>query len=528
MAIAKNSSMRAFKCPSCGAPLEPEIDTLTMKCPYCAGTVIIPESLRTQPQPSGPTMGQVFDFGLNGVDLNKIVGNAMHLPDAIALAKQGKLDEAANLYTQITGMEHADAVAAMRDMAAGHAVSLTPGRPGATWQQFETSYTTQPAIEITSPSSGKATKSSGGRRSCGLLLAIVAAVAVLIAALVGGGLFIFSKNTKSESSLVSVVAPVGFASNVLSFGSEGIGPGMFEDARSVGIDANGNITVADYQDGRVQTFDSTGKFVSGFSLSPDGKKVYVTGMAVGRNGEIYVVHDSKIFIYKADGTQAGEISDDTHRYSDVAAGADGKLYAISNEEMIVRFKPDRTVDLEVPDTFTNATGNSELDAHVAADGLGNMYVVGSFNYLVLKFSPDGKFINRFGGQASSPTSDEPGKFSTPRAIAVDGYGRVFVSDFFDIKVFDFRRSLSPQDRHQLRPLWHHIRCAERPLYSHHQKDRRQIRAPKARIPVGAQRSFAPHHFSQPRRARLLIMLPSRPPIPVCSNAFRRVSFFAPF
>ena len=115
--------MRAFKCPSCGAPLEPEIGTLTMKCPYCAGTVIIPESLRTQPQPSGPTMGQVFDFGLNGVDLNKIVGNAMHLPDAIALAKQGKLDEAANLYTQITGMEHADAVAAMRDMAAGHAVS---------------------------------------------------------------------------------------------------------------------------------------------------------------------------------------------------------------------------------------------------------------------------------------------------------------------------------------------------------------------------------------------------------------------
>ncbi|MFH1185886.1 MAG: hypothetical protein V1755_12745 [Chloroflexota bacterium] len=31
---------------------------------------------------------------------------------------------------------------------------------------------------------------------------------------------------------------------------------------------------------------------------------------------------------------------------------------------------------------------------------------------------------------------EAGRFTSPRAVAVDGYGRVFVADFFDIKVFD--------------------------------------------------------------------------------------------
>ena len=102
--------------------------------------MIIPESLRTPAKASGPTMGDVFDFGLRGIDLNKIVGNAMHLPQAISLAQQGRIDEAAAIYSQITGMEHADAVSAVKAMAAGHAVSLTPGLPGATWGQVSTDF----------------------------------------------------------------------------------------------------------------------------------------------------------------------------------------------------------------------------------------------------------------------------------------------------------------------------------------------------------------------------------------------------
>jgi sugar lactone lactonase YvrE len=115
----------------------------------------------------------------------------------------------------------------------------------------------------------------------------------------------------------------------------------------------------------------------------------------------------------------------------VALGSDGTLYAVSDGETIVRFKSDKTIDLEIPDTFTNATGDSESDAHLAVDGLGNIYIVGSFNYAVLKFSPQGKFINRFGSKG-----DGAGKFTDPLSIAVDGYGRVYVGDFFGVLVFD--------------------------------------------------------------------------------------------
>lgn len=428
--MAKDSSMRAFKCPSCGAPIEPETGTLTMKCPYCGGTVIIPESLRTPARSSGPTLGEAFQFGLNGVDLNQIVGNAMRLPEAISLAQTGKIDEAANIYSQITGMEHADAVTAVKDMAAGRAVSLTSGRQGASRQQFETTYSTTPAVQVSKPStfSGETYTPSKAksRVSCLLIGSVLACIGVIIAAAVIAPMLF------SGFSLFSPLTSIGFASKSMSFGEDGIGPGMFQDARLIGVDGGSHIVVADYEDGRVQIFDPSGKFASMFSLGP---KVYLQAMAVGQDGTIYTVHDSSIFIYNENGQQIGQIKDDNHDYNDVTLGADGTLYALSNDETVVRFKKDGTIDLEIPNSISNITGDTDIDTHLAVDGLGNMYILGNFTYTVFKYSPQGKFINQFAGEAKGDNSD-PSKLQGPLTIAVDGYGRVFVADIFEVKVYD--------------------------------------------------------------------------------------------
>ena len=179
--------------------------------------------------------------------------------------------------------------------------------------------------------------------------------------------------------------PAAYATKALTFGSGGIGQGMFKDPRGIGVDRQGNITVANFDDGRVQTFDAAGEFVSGFSISPDGRKVYVTGMAVGRDGTVYVAHTGKIHVYDSSGTLLSEIADDDHRYENVVVGGDGKLYATSDHETIVRFNKDQSIDLEIPDTFTTVAGDLDIGTSLAADGLGNMYIAGSFHYLVLKY-----------------------------------------------------------------------------------------------------------------------------------------------
>jgi sugar lactone lactonase YvrE len=71
------------------------------------------------------------------------------------------------------------------------------------------------------------------------------------------------------------------------------------------------------------------------------------------------------------------------------------------------------------------------------DGTGNIYLLGEDNNLVMKYSPEGKYLNQFGGEApDSADSLTPGRFDSPDSIAVDGYGRIFVSDFWGVQVFD--------------------------------------------------------------------------------------------
>ena len=135
--MPNDSSIRAFKCPTCGAPLEPPAGALTMKCNYCGGTVIIPQSMRTPPPASSSGVPQ-YNWG--GLNLSEIMGEAMRLPEAISLAEQGRITEAAQLYSQITGASLTDATTAINQIVAGQAVSLVPGQSGMQWGQTPPMY----------------------------------------------------------------------------------------------------------------------------------------------------------------------------------------------------------------------------------------------------------------------------------------------------------------------------------------------------------------------------------------------------
>ena len=68
---------------------------------------------------------------------------------------------------------------------------------------------------------------------------------------------------------------------------------------------------------------------------------------------------------------------------------------------------------------------------MAVYGLGNIFLVGTFNNTVVKYTADGNFTTKFGGEG-----DEPGQLSAVFAIAVDPFGQVFISDIHGINIFD--------------------------------------------------------------------------------------------
>jgi len=288
--------------------------------------------------------------------------------------------------------------------------------------------------------------SSGGKfpRWVWLLLAIpllalaiggLAAVGVLAPAI-----YSVTRTVKEPNNPTNPLRPAppakessnSFAKALLDFGTEGIGPGMFKDARSIAVDGAGRIYVGEYTGGRIQVFDPSGKFITQWSIGD--RKTILRGLAADRKGTLYVVHGGGIDRYHGEtGEKLSQLEYERSGFDDVSAAADGGLVAAwhSNRDDIVRFDSNGKVVRTIPAAISSASGDSELSMRVAVDGSGYIYALGRFNNAVFKFSPDGKYVNRFGG-----AGDQAGQFRAAYSIAVDGYGRVYVGDIKGIQVFD--------------------------------------------------------------------------------------------
>jgi len=233
----------------------------------------------------------------------------------------------------------------------------------------------------------------------------------------------------------------GFATVVMTFGSEGIGPGLLTDARSIAVDGAGHIYVGEYSSGRIQVFDPQGQFITQWMADT---KMPLRGMAADRAGTVYIAQRGVLSRYDgATGKPTGQMDYPGGRgFDDVTVTADGGLLAAwepygsgisfgTAGDNLVRFDASGRTIRTIRNAISTQTDNAELDMRVAIDGLGNIYALGSFSDAVFKFTPEGKFINRFGG-----AGHQVGQFTGPQAIAVDGQGRVYVSDFKGIQVFD--------------------------------------------------------------------------------------------
>jgi sugar lactone lactonase YvrE len=400
----------ALKCPTCAAPLDyPANGEQSMRCPYCNSTVILPGGQQT----NSP------NIDLSAI-LGPMLGKSVDIAQLTNLLQSGRKIEAIKIFRQSSGMGLAEAKDAVEKLAAGQ----SPNR-GA----YVPSYNSTGAAKLAS---------SGLKFGFGITMAIIIFTFVLMRIISSSAHKQIAKSVASWPNAVDIrssfpTAPPApavptFAHMTLEFGTEGIGAGQFKDSRSVAIDGDGHIYVGEYSDGRIQVFDPQGKFLAEWSL---GRGKYLSNLTADHHGNVYVLANSHIYRYEgATGMLLGELEntleDNVLNYSDAFAALNGDVYAIDLNSDIVDIGPDGKIKATI--NAKDKVGEDVDFQRIAVLPTGEIFALDRMRG-IFKFSADGRYINRFGGgEEPDPTNRSPDHLSSPNNLAIDGHGRIYVSD----------------------------------------------------------------------------------------------------
>lgn len=374
----------SFDCPSCGAPLDAAhaVNNLA-RCPYCAKSVIVPESLRSQPEPPRQQVIQV---------------NVSHPYEAPPIHLE-QLPPARNAARGISCL--IPLILLVSVGAALFAFAAPPLAVSAILSQLKGVIPGLGEDGFTLPGEAK-------------------------------GLEILSTVSAVQTQAYAMIEPTpgqSFYQVQLEFGAQGIGPGMFNDSRWVTVDPAGNLYIAGYLDGRVQKFTPDGAFTSLIQVKDD---VALYDLVVNRQGVLYLAQQGKILKFDAaSGASLGQVeSAPGHYYDALALTPDGGLLAVTDDDTIIRFDAAEQVTLTIPDAIQSVTGETPMDTHAFVDGLGNIYLLEFKSGSVFVYSREGKYQNRMFSAGPDET-----QLHAPADLVVDGKGRIFISDFKGVMVF---------------------------------------------------------------------------------------------
>lgn len=246
--------------------------------------------------------------------------------------------------------------------------------------------------------------------------------------------------------------PTGYVS---SFGSGGSKNGQFSMPQGIAVDNSDSLYVTDLNNDRVEKFDSHGNYIStiGSHGSADGQFSAPTGVALDKSGNVYVSDIDNYRIEKFDsagnfvlkfgtfGTKPGQLNS----LQGIAVDDAGNVYVSDLTNSIQKFDPSGN--------FVMKIGNDKLNgaSDVAVDKSGDVYVVDSGNSQIAEYSSAGTLITKWGSyceMSSARGCTDPdgsgslvigdGQFNDPTRIAIDGSGKIYVTDQDNdrIQIFD--------------------------------------------------------------------------------------------
>lgn len=241
-------------------------------------------------------------------------------------------------------------------------------------------------------------------------------------------------------------------------GGKGTGKGEFDLPTGIAVDGNGNVLVADTNNGRIEKFSPTGSFLSimGNKGTGQGQLGSPNGIAVDHTGNIYVADAGNHRVQKLapDGTLLAEWKGpDAGFYGPrrIAIGPDDAIYVVDQgHTRIVKFNPDGQV-LAVWGTKGSGDGQFDDPASVVVDpNTDKVYVADPRNSRIQVFDSNGKFLTKW------QVPDWGGKPYGFEDLAIDSKtGRLYASstNINAVLIFDLNGnrigSLTPKPPDQL-------------------------------------------------------------------------------
>jgi len=229
----------------------------------------------------------------------------------------------------------------------------------------------------------------------------------------------------TKNSLIGVYSKDGMP--LFAFGSRT----AIREPRQVAVDPLGRVLVLERDRTRIRVFNYRGLQLA--DLVPPGlpEKGIIAAFAFGPDGTFYVGESTSaeilVYDYRAMKLKRrfGSKGDQEGQFLSIASiAADGKhVYVLDHVGIAVQV-------FEAKGDFVRGWGehamggaNFSLPRAIAVDGKGRIAVVDGLRHDIKYFDIDGRFIGHFGGAGR-----KPGSVSFPAGIAVGSDGRVYVAE----------------------------------------------------------------------------------------------------
>lgn len=225
------------------------------------------------------------------------------------------------------------------------------------------------------------------------------------------------------------------------WGSKGQGNGQFNYPSAVAVDAVGNVYVADTYNNRIQKFDSNGSFLVkwGSVGAGDGQFDHPVSLAIDINNNLFTADDHRIQKFNNNGdflTKWGAIGPATGQFQSlggVAVDSSGYVYT-TEMNRIQKFTNNGTFVATWGQSGLN-DGQIQYGKGIVIDTNGDLIIADALNKRIQKFNSSGLFLAKWGAGGAG---DGQFGFSGPSGIVLGGDGKIYVTDPDNnrIEIFD--------------------------------------------------------------------------------------------